>query len=936
MHAPVFISYPRDNSHGQLWAEAIEVALTRAGIRCWRDVNDIATEGFSRAIEAGIEQCDLVLVVVSRQTVTSDWVPNELTYAKGIKKPIMPVLVEQGAEMPLEVNTINPLRMPSDPVQMDWGLLIGELARLGVEPGINNTVAGAIPLLQREDELAWLSDLCHLELTGFDRLYTPLHADERKRRGMSGRINPTIAHSSTVLQRFAPSGSADACAGEKKTQHFDDVLDAFRSINQRREPRLALLGEPGAGKTFSLRRIQLELAQAARDDEHAPLPLFVSLKYWTRHDESLQDFLSRELGRIGMGRYWRALRDQKRAVLLLDAINELPTQQHAHKAEQIDRFIRDDRWRGVVVSCRARDFERGFSLPLDKLTVQPLTPMQVHDFVQRYFGEDSNKAEGCFWFIAGGWGLQVAFFIWNERGISLKDYWSGIDPRELVEDISPYSDEYRKWQRVHSDTRNLMRLAANPFLLNLMTQIYAEYGRLPDSRSQLFAGFVDTLLGEEAKRCHQRGDAPPERGTLLAAVQALATHMQRVGLGDQAEGAQISLAVVDSEAVLSETFRHQACNAGLLHEQDGNLSFGHQLMQEYLSAMGLWSQISSGALRAESLWPAETWWQRNGWEVTLELLGEQLAANEQIELLKWLGEANPDLASEMAGEWGVSLSRAFLERQKARWLPHITDLGVQPHARAAAARALGRWGLDDRTGIGLHADGLPDIDWVSIAAEPFYYQNEDAPRTLPAFAISRYLVTYAQYQAFIDDDGYSDDRWWQGLAKRFEEPAQPSWCEANSPRETVSWYEAVAYCRWLSHRSGLSISLPTEQQFERVARGPKWQPEFESVDYPWHGKWDNSLLNCELGLSRTSAVGVYLGSRSVEGVEDVSGNLWEWQLNVYENPDNTAVKGDSARALRGGSWYDDSGNCRSSIRSLLDPVNRNFSIGFRLSCLSPI
>ena len=73
--------------------------------------------------------------------------------------------------------------------------------------------------------------------------------------------------------------------------------------------------------------------------------------------------------------------------------------------------------------------------------------------------------------------------------------------------------------------------------------------------------------------------------------------------------------------------------------------------------------------------------------------------------------------------------------------------------------------------------------------------------TLPAFRIARYPVTNAQYRCFLDDpEGYAADGWWDGLGTPDRTPAPPEWDYANHPRETVSWYEAVAFCRWLSRR----------------------------------------------------------------------------------------------------------------------------------------
>lgn len=233
------------------------------------------------------------------------------------------------------------------------------------------------------------------------------------------------------------------------------------------------------------------------------------------------------------------------------------------------------------------------------------------------------------------------------------------------------------------------------------------------------------------------------------------------------------------------------------------------------------------------------------------------------------------------------------------------DQEPQPRARAAIGRAMGRLGLDRRSGVGLRPDGLPDIDWVAIPGPaPFVYQESTHPG-LPSFHLARYPITHAQFQAFIDAGGYQDPRWWQGLAQRMEAPQAAEWDEPNSPRETVSWYEAVAFCRWLSAALREAITLPTEEQWERAARGR------DGREYPWgdyrsgHANWSTFSADEELPeIARTSAVGLYPQGASAEGVLDLAGNIYEWCLNEDDSPERTGSVGIEFRVLRGGSWND--------------------------------
>ncbi len=266
-----------------------------------------------------------------------------------------------------------------------------------------------------------------------------------------------------------------------------------------------------------------------------------------------------------------------------------------------------------------------------------------------------------------------------------------------------------------------------------------------------------------------------------------------------------------------------------------------------------------------------------------------------------------------------------------QWLPRMTDVVREPvaNARAAIGNAMGYFGLDTRKGIGLRADGLPDIDWVKIPSGAFIYQY-DSPPVLPTFYVARYPVTNAQFQAFIDAGGYRNAAWWQDLAERIEEPKIPERHEPNAPRETVSWFEAVAFCRWLSAQLGFTVTLPTEQQWERAARGT------QGLQYPWGSEFRQDFTNCDDSIGRTSAAGIYPHAASPEGVMDLAGNVWEWCLNEYSIPANCRLSGHKARVVRGGSWDFDPDFVRSAVRFPYHPDFRFNNLGFRVLCSSPI
>jgi formylglycine-generating enzyme required for sulfatase activity len=215
--------------------------------------------------------------------------------------------------------------------------------------------------------------------------------------------------------------------------------------------------------------------------------------------------------------------------------------------------------------------------------------------------------------------------------------------------------------------------------------------------------------------------------------------------------------------------------------------------------------------------------------------------------------------------------------------------------------------------------------------------------TLPSFSISKYPITYRQFQIFIDaKDGFTDPRWWEGLAQdQSQSPGEQNWKIDDHPRENVSWYDAMAFCRWLSFRLGGNydidhvnewlVRLPTEFEWEKAARGT------DGRAYPYGNTFDENKSNTrESGIRKTTPVTQYPKGESPYGVFDLSGNVWEWCLTEYSNPQVNVGQENlrsEARRLRGGSWNYSDNFARAVSRVIRDPGFRYSSFGFRVVCV---
>jgi len=302
-------------------------------------------------------------------------------------------------------------------------------------------------------------------------------------------------------------------------------------------------------------------------------------------------------------------------------------------------------------------------------------------------------------------------------------------------------------------------------------------------------------------------------------------------------------------------------HAGLLLERGlGEYGFIHLTFQEYLAAVAvaLRGQREVGPV-VEVL--AAHVGDDNWHEVTLLTIGYMGIVQQRDEAA---GVVLHDLIQAAPGEPGqaaVLAGRAVIDAWpggvttacKAAVVQALQetlagDERVKPTLRAAAGDALARLG-DPRPGVGVSPEtGLPEIVWCEVPAGPFLmgstqaeegaWEDERPQHTLelPAFLVSRCPVTNAQYRPFLKGGGYGEPRYWtaegwawrtgerepdlspfddEDLKKGYAEwlarrPADkrdrpfwwddPRWGLPNRPVVGVSWYEALAYCRWLTEQ----------------------------------------------------------------------------------------------------------------------------------------
>ena len=294
------------------------------------------------------------------------------------------------------------------------------------------------------------------------------------------------------------------------------------------------------------------------------------------------------------------------------------------------------------------------------------------------------------------------------------------------------------------------------------------------------------------------------------------------------------------------------------------------------------------------------------------------------------GKADPDPLMVLCWED----ERREIERQ----MGGAPDAGALETAVRAMEPELG-WTAADEAGL-VVATAFPEPEeaerWLLVPPGHFIGGGVDEPDEMPvrvdqlegALLVAEHPVTVGQFAGFVGT-GYElgDEALWglfhdeakKALARLEDEPRQEPWNwgeqhveeRLSYPVTGVTWFEAVAYCRWLNEtRTGSPdhpYRLPTEAEWEKAARG------LFGRRWPWGCAWRDGLAVCEKEWDLENLVAVENNPNlSPFGVRGMAGNVWEWCATTWqverfgddlcgENEIGDIQYGDSV-SLRGGSF----------------------------------
>ena len=243
--------------------------------------------------------------------------------------------------------------------------------------------------------------------------------------------------------------------------------------------------------------------------------------------------------------------------------------------------------------------------------------------------------------------------------------------------------------------------------------------------------------------------------------------------------------------------------------------------------------------------------------------------------------------------------------------------------------------------------------------------------TISSFKMGKYQVTVADFAAFvlatgyvaangatpIFDNGPIGGQWISGVTWRDDEEGHKrKENEWNMPVIHVNWNDAIAYCKWLSNKTGKVYRLPTEAEYEYAAGNGErhttysWGNDLpgngdavanvrDETTHPKYGSWSGSkFTGYNDGYFLSSPVGCYAPNDL--GLYDMTGNVWEWcsdwyNKDYYTNSPSTNPQGPvtgSCHVNRGGSYQSKPARCHVTVRKCGNSDERTPNMGFRVAC----
>jgi formylglycine-generating enzyme required for sulfatase activity len=648
--------------------------------------------------------------------------------------------------------------------------------------------------------------------------------------------------------------------GKKKAKWHLDIISAATLLS-----KFILIGKPGSGKTISTRFIALELLKSKG------LPIYIELKdFFEKNEEINRDIISsyvnKKYGTIDFGSVINSFHKKgKQIIYILDGIDEIYSSSVKKLDERINIFIKDEK--NVILTCREgySDIKKFSLLPI--VSFEALQDEQIEELFIKYSNADLNEF------------------------------------RSYIKHIP-------------------LELKNRPLFIVLLISLFEKDKEYPRDKVSLYEDCLNLLIFEW-KKDSKKIDAKVYH-YIIKVKDNFKFALEEIAFKSLLNGSittkEIQYIFLDfgitnhQEGIIS--YLHSI--TGLLIKEKEEYEFAHRSFCEYLTAKRISRRLDP--VEIDKLLETKTYLFREAFLY----LGDILINNNKLAELRDLIAILSESEAKNGFNWTLWLAsqlynpkvfdkaaKIYKEGLKGAIKNHLVWKNFMPaKEQAEIVKTLGKIG-DDREGISIK-NNLPDIKWCLIAEGGFNYGISDLNKQiliklgilnierdlpseeiiLPKFYMSKYPITIEQYRAFIKDCGYTDERWWNinNDSKEWFENNKGCFLEShdkhigtpdNYPANYICWFEAIAYCKWLSYKTNEFINLPTEEQWEKAVK------QNGNTIFPWGNQFDEKLLNSNRSfINDVCAVGCF--NENENGPLDMCGNIWEWCLSKIVDEDNPA------------------------------------------------
>lgn len=774
----VFICYA-PSSH----QDAMEILqrLTANHIRVWPGMLEARnTASWSDMVNQALHSTTRAIVLLTPEAMISRSTFNEWFYFFNNRKPIHCLLVRNC--------DIHYILLPfgyidwREPAHRDWVRLLQDIGGSFDFPEPVDTAPIVIaPSLQQSDTSSFHTDLLANVLLAARNPKDTVALTQDQVKAISthkpidlmeyclGRIAEWSNFRYALDRRFVnltlllDKGGTEQMRWERiEDTHFDNLHDVLNTIDA---PVVVLLGSPGSGKSTLMRRYQLDHCRKMIKLNGNEITFFVQLNLY-HGDQTPKDWLEERWATLYPGLPpLESFLANGRAILLLDALNEMPHRNSTEYHERVMHWsyfsqIAASQGNRLIYSCRSLDYSASLSskeLRVPQVQVQPMDPNQVKMFLNVYLPEQAD------------------------------DVW-----QEIFE----------------SDQFDIFR---TPFFLRLLTERIETEHVVPRGRAALFTGFVRSVLRRETEGGNplfdpngllaerdlrqitlgqwRGGTDLPQAGALIHKLSELAFLMQTNQAATDA--AQVLVSFDEACRLLDHKNDEQIIKAGIslgiLDEELLNIKFTHQLWQEYFAARKLAREPDFDLVRVA--WLANQTTPKiedelariadneplpllpsTGWEETT-VLAAAMTSNPNT-FVNTLTDSNLPLAAHCAAMPDVNTNDDL--KDKIRWalVTRTKTLDADLRSRITAGQALGELG-DPRFKKAKREDlsvYLPEFSLVErgtykIGDNMGWYEDEPLTEYVLDYdyKISRFPVTNKEYERFMLSGGYENPVWWEQI-----------------------------------------------------------------------------------------------------------------------------------------------------------------------------